>query len=125
MKSAKDYLDAANSEVTRIPSAEAVKMHADGAAVFVDVRDSGDIAKSGTVAGAVRVPRGFIEFAADDSTPYHNPVFKKDAKLALICGAGGQAALAGKTLKEMGFEDVVNVGGFNDFKEAGGATEEG
>jgi rhodanese-related sulfurtransferase len=33
------------------------------------------------------------------------------------------AALAGKTLKEMGFENVVNIGGFNEWVEAGGPVE--
>jgi rhodanese-related sulfurtransferase len=33
------------------------------------------------------------------------------------------AALAGKTLKEMGYERVINIGGFNAWKEAGGPTE--
>ncbi len=123
MKSAKDYLDAANGEVPRISSEDAVAKHAAGGATFIDVRDSADIAASGTIAGAERVPRGFIEFAADPNTQFHKPFFEKDAELCLICGAGGQAALAGKTLKDMGYSNVVNVGGFNDWKEAGGPTE--
>ena len=48
---------------------------------------------------------------------------QKDADLVLICGAGGQAALAGKTLKEMGFQNVSNVGGFAAWKDAGGPVE--
>ena len=44
----------------------------------------------------------------------HNLKLKKDQKIALVCGAGGQAALAGKTLHDMGYTDVVNVGGFKD-----------
>ncbi|MGB3687735.1 MAG: rhodanese-like domain-containing protein [Jannaschia helgolandensis] len=124
MKSAKDYLEAANAEVPRIKAAEAIAHHKDADATFVDVRDSADIAKTGTIAGAVRVPRGFIEFAADDASPYHNAALKKDAKLYLVCGAGGQAALAGKTLTEMGFSSVTNVGGIGDWKEAGGAMED-
>ena len=64
------------------------------------------------------------EFAADDATDYHNPALKKDAELYLVCGAGGQAALAGKTLKDMGFQNVTNVGGFPDWKAAGGPSED-
>jgi rhodanese-related sulfurtransferase len=124
MKSAKDYLEAANDAVPRIPGGEAIAHHG-GDAVFVDVRDSGDIAKSGTIAGAVRVPRGFIEFAADPDTQFHNPALTHDAELYLVCGAGGQAALAGKTLKEMGFRNVTNIGGIGEWKDAGGPMEEG
>ena len=124
MKTAKDYLDQANAEVPRVPAEEALRRHAAGDALFVDVRDSGAIAKTGTIAGAQRVPRGFIEFAADDATPYHNPALRKDAAIYLVCGAGGQAALAGRTLKEMGFTDVHNVGGIGDWKAAGGPMED-
>lgn len=123
MKTAQEYLDAANAEVTRITAQEAIEKHAAGHATFIDVRDSGDIAKSGTIAGAHRVPRGFIEFAADPNTKFHNPIFQKDAELCLVCGAGGQAALAGKTLKDMGYTHVINVGGVPDWKEAGGPME--
>ena len=125
MKSAKHYLEEANAAVTRIPSEEAVTIHKEKGGVFIDVRDSGDIAKSGTIKGALRIPRGFIEFAASEDMPFHNKALTKDADIYLVCGLGGQAALAGKTLKEMGYTSVTNVGGFNDWKEAGGPTEEG
>lgn len=124
MKSAKDYLDDANAVVTRIPSKDAVERHAQGGGVWIDVRDSGDIAKSGTITGAKRVPRGFIEFAADPDLSHHKDFMQKDAEIFLVCGAGGQAALAGKTLKDMGYKNVTNVGGIGDWKEAGGPTED-
>lgn len=124
MKTAKEYLDEANREVPRVPVEEAMKRHAGGGALFIDVRDSAAIAKTGTIAGAARVPRGFMEFAADESGQYHNPVLRKDAEIYLVCGAGGQAALAGKTLKEMGFGKVHNIGGIGDWKAAGGPMED-
>jgi rhodanese-related sulfurtransferase len=126
MKTAMDFLDEANAVVPRLSTEEAIALHQAGGAVFVDVRDSGAIADSGTIAGAERVARGMIEFVADPAMEaFHNPKLAKDAKIALVCGAGGQAALAGKTLKDMGFADVVNVGGFGDWEAAGGPTEAG
>lgn len=123
MKTANDYLNAAHADVPRISSEEAIAKHKAGGVTFIDVRDSADIAQSGTIAGAERVPRGFIEFAADPETKFHKPFFQKDAPLCLVCGAGGQAALAGKTLKDMGYTDVTNIGGVPDWKEAGGPME--
>lgn len=124
-KSAKDYLSEANETVTRIPASEGIARHAEGGKLFVDVRDSADIAKTGTIKGALRVPRGFIEFAADPAMEkFHNPAFQKDADIYLVCGLGGQAALAGKTLKEMGYPNVTNAGGIGDWKEAGGPVED-
>lgn len=123
MKTAQDYLEEANAVVKRITPEEGIAYHGKPNSVFVDVRDSGDIAKSGTVEGAVRISRGFIEFAADSNTPHHNPAMQKDANIFVLCAVGGQAALAGKTLKDMGYTSVTNIGGFNDWKEAGGPTE--
>ncbi|MDH5798090.1 MAG: rhodanese-like domain-containing protein [Paracoccaceae bacterium] len=124
MKTAKDFLEEAHNSVKRIPTEEGIERHKKGDTVFVDVRDSSDIAKSGTIAGALRVPRGFLEFAADSNTQFHREQLKKDADICLVCGAGGQAALAGKTLQEMGFTSVYNVGGIGDWKAAGGPVED-
>lgn len=123
MKSAKDYLDEANAAVPRITGEEAVKHHGDENAVFVDVRDSSSITETGTIAGAERIARGMIEFMADPETQLHNPAMQKDADIYVVCAAGGQAALAGKTLKDMGYTSVTNIGGIGEWKEAGGATE--
>lgn len=125
MKTAQDYLAEANAVVPKIEFDDAVAKHAAGKTVFIDVRDSGDIAQTGTIAGAERIARGMMEFAADPDTPFHNPKLTKDADIVLICGKGGQAALAGKTLKDMGYENVSNAGGFPDWKEKGGPSEDG
>ena len=123
MKTAKDFLDEAHAVVPKISAEDGIAKHAAGGAVFLDVRDSSDVAKSGTIAGAVTIPRGMIEFAADPNTPFHETRLDPDAEIVLVCGAGGQAALAGKTLKDMGFKHVSNVGGFKDWKDAGGPTQ--
>ena len=124
MKKAQDYLDEANAVVPKISIEDGIEKHKAGKSVFIDVRDSADIAASGTIAGAETIARGMMEFRADDTHTLHNPVLKKDADIVLVCGAGGQAALAGKTLVDMGFQSVSNVGGFKAWKEAGGPTEE-
>jgi len=123
MKNSKDYLSEANALVERVSVEEGIDLHKNNGAVFVDVRDSAAIAESGTINGALRIPRGFIEFAADPDSPFHNAELNRDATIILVCGAGGQAALAGKTLKEMGYESVRNIGGFADWRDAGGETE--
>ena len=123
MKSAKDYLAEANAVVPRISAEEAMKHYGEAGALFIDVRDSAAISKSGTIKGALRIPRGFMEFSADETSPYYNAALKRDAHIYLVCGAGGQAALTGKVLKEMGYDKVVNIGGFGDWEKAGGPTE--
>ncbi|MDB2391147.1 rhodanese-like domain-containing protein [Alphaproteobacteria bacterium] len=123
MKRAQDYLAEANAVVPKISPEDAIAKHEAGNTLFIDVRASKAIDESGTVAGAIRIDRGFIEFAADDSTPHHHASLTKNAEIILICAAGGQAALAGKTLKDMGYENVSNCGGISDWIAAGGKTE--
>lgn len=124
MKTAKDYMEAANADVPRMDASAAIEKFNAGGGTFIDVRDSAAIAQSGTIKGAHRIPRGMIEFRADPAVEaMYDPVFQKDAAIYLICGAGGQAALAGKTLVDMGYGNVTNIGGFAAWKEASGAVE--
>ena len=119
MKTAKEYLAEANAVVPRISSDDGIAKHDAGKSLFIDVRDSGDIVKSGTIAGALRIPRGFLEFAADENLPYFNANLSKDADIVLVCAAGGQAALAGKTLKDMGYKKISHIdGGFHAIKQS-------
>jgi rhodanese-related sulfurtransferase len=64
-----------------------------------------------------------LEFRADPDSPLHDAAFDRAKTIILYCASGGRAALAGKTLKDMGYRDVRNLGGFKDWVEAGGAVE--
>ena len=120
MKTAKDYLDEANAVVKKIDFDAALQKHNSKSAVFIDVRDSGDIAKTGTITDALKIQRGLIEFVADEATKLYNDALKKDSEIILVCGAGGQAALTGKTLIDMGYTNVSNVGAIRDWEKNGG-----
>ncbi|MEC7208993.1 MAG: rhodanese-like domain-containing protein, partial [Pseudomonadota bacterium] len=85
MKSAQDYLAEANAVVPKIETKDGIAKHGQDNVVFVDVRDSAAIAGTGTIAGAVRIPRGFIEFAADEATQFHHPQMDKAAEIILVC----------------------------------------
>jgi rhodanese-related sulfurtransferase len=123
--SVKQLLAAANEAVPRITPDEARRLMADADALVVDVRDGTEVAKTGKIKGAVNVSRGMIEFRADAETPYHDAAFRKDRPVILYCASGGRSALAGKALKEMGYERVHNLGGFKEATEAGLETEPG
>ena len=124
MKTLKDYMEEANAAVPRISSEEGIALHQQGNSVFVDVRDSNSLRDTGTIDGAYHVPRGMVELSADPATPFYKPFFQKDEQICLVCGGGVMAAMAGKTLKEMGYANVINVGGIADWKEAGGPCED-
>ena len=118
----KDMLAAANAVVEKVDHATAKSLIADGALV-VDVRDAPELEAAGKVPGAVHVSRGMLEFRADPASPYHDARFAADRPVLVYCASGGRSALAGKTLKDMGFARVFNIGGFKDWVEAGGEVE--
>ena len=120
MKTSKDYLEEANRVVRKIDFSEALMKHTKKNAIFIDVRDSSEIAKTGSITDSLKIQRGLIEFAADESTKLYNSKLKKDTEIILVCGAGGQAALTGKTLVEMGYKNVANVGAIGDWEKNGG-----
>ena len=119
---AKQLLEAANAAVPKISGKEAQEMVAKGA-LLVDVRDGTEVAASGKAAGAVHVQRGLLEFKADPDSPTADKNFARDKTVILSCGSGGRAALAGKLLKDFGYDKVYNLGGFKDWVEAGGKID--
>ena len=119
----KQMLEAANAAVPRVTPTQAREMISNGNTLVVDVRDAGEVQKSGKVAGAVNVSRGMLEFRADPESPYHDPSFTRDKTLIVYCASGGRSALAGKLLKDLGYERVYNLGGFKDWAESGGAID--
>ena len=123
MTGVKQMMEAANAAVPKIAAADAQAMIAEGDALVVDVRDHQEVAASGRIAGAVNVSRGMLEFRADPQSPYHDPAFAKDKTVILYCASGGRSALSGKTLKDMGYERVYNLGAFKDWEAGGGAVE--
>lgn len=125
MISVKAMLEQANAAVPKITPAEARNELANASTLIVDVRDAPEIEKSGKIAGAIHVSRGMLEFRADAQSPYHDPRFTQDKTIIVYCASGGRSALAGKTLKDMGYRKVLNLGAFKDWAESGGATESG
>ena len=120
--SVKQMLEAANAAVPKISPAQAKEMIGKGA-VVLDVRDAPEIEKSGKIPGALNISRGMLEFRADPDSPYHDKALARDKTVILYCASGGRSALVGKTLKDMGYQKVFNLGGFKDAGEAGAPTE--
>ena len=119
----KQMMEAANAAVRRVTVAQAREMIAKGNTLVVDVRDAPEVEKSGKVAGAINVSRGMLEFRADPESPYHDKNFAKDKTVIVYCASGGRSALSGRVLKDMGYEQVYNLGAFKDWADAGGPID--
>jgi rhodanese-related sulfurtransferase len=114
----------ARSEVTVLSPKDAQqKMQSDSNAVLVDVREPSDLNPLGIIPGALNVPLGVLPLRADQELPERLREAKlqnRDAQVITTCGGGGQAALAAKLLKDMGFNKVAMIdGGTTGWKDAG------
>lgn len=124
IKPAKDLVTAANAAVEKVSVDEAAALVGKDDVVFVDVREPAEW-QAGHVPGAVHVPRGLLEFKADPSLPAaHEKALDPAKKLVVYCASGGRSALAAKTLKDMGYPNVINMtGGFGAWSQAGKPSE--
>jgi rhodanese-related sulfurtransferase len=118
-KSAGELVAAANAAIETMSIEDAKALVGGDDVLILDVREGEEVAK-GKIAGSVHVPRGLLEFIADAMSPMHNPALSTDKHVVVVCASGGRSALAGKTLKDMGFERVTNMlGGMNAWRDAG------
>ena len=123
MKTVQSMLAEADAAVPRISPEEAKALVGRPDVLFLDVREPAEVAASGKVPGAVAVPRGLVEFRADPASQAHDKAFDKSKTVVAYCASGGRSALVGKTLKDMGFTNVKNLGGFKGWLDAGGPVE--
>lgn len=123
--SLKELVAAANDSVPKITSDEARRLINKENALLVDVRDGTEVAASGKLERAKNVSRGMLEFKADATSPAHDPELDPRRPVILYCASGGRSALSGKTLRDLGFGRVFNLGGFKDASDAGFPVEPG
>nr|WP_294524123.1 rhodanese-like domain-containing protein [uncultured Rhodopila sp.] len=119
----KDLMSTARAAVPAIAPAAAEELVRNAGALVLDVRDGTEVAASGKLKGALAISRGMLEFRADPAVPTYDPALRKDRPVLLYCASGGRSALAGKTLLDMGFTDVRNLGGFKELAESGWPVE--
>jgi sulfur-carrier protein adenylyltransferase/sulfurtransferase len=78
---------------------------------FIDVREPDEFA-AGHIPGARNYPRGFLEVRADlEHHKRDSWLEDRERKMILYCGGGHRSALAGKTLREMGFRRILSLAG--------------
>ncbi|EED32360.1 rhodanese domain protein [gamma proteobacterium NOR5-3] len=114
MKSAQDLVAEAKASVVEVPleQAESAVTAAD---VLIDVREGNEF-REGHLAGAVNIPRGLLEFILSTDEALQD----RSRSVVLYCKSSGRAALAAKTMQEMGYLHVSSIeGGFDAWKNAG------
>ncbi len=123
MRTVQQMLAEAEAAVPRISAEDAKGLLGRADVVFLDVREPNEVATSGKVPGALTIPRGLVEFRADPASPVHDAAFDRAKTVVAYCASGGRSALVLKTLKDMGYENVRNLGGFKTGGDGGGEIE--
>lgn len=123
MKTVQQMLDEANAAIPRISVDDAKKLVGRADVLFLDVREPNEVAAAGKVPGAVAVPRGLVEFRACPGSQAHDKAFDKTKTVVAYCASGGRSAMVGKTLQDMGYTKVMNLGGFKGWVDGGGPVE--
>jgi len=123
IKSANDLVSNALLEIRTISADEALTLSNEGKCNIIDIREKGELDKTGRVENSNHIPRGMLEFWLDPEGPYFKSgKLDMTKEMVLFCAGGLRSALAAKSLKEMGFENVSHIdGGFaaisqSDFK---------
>lgn len=111
VRHASDLVAEARPDVVDVTPRDVADAIARGDALVVDLREAAERDASGTIPGAVHIPRGMLEFCADPATPYHVDGMQPDRRIILFCASGGRSTLAARTLQQMGYRDVAHLAG--------------
>lgn len=77
----------------------------------VDIREKEEVTATGTIPGAIHIPRGVLEFSVDPGSPTYLARFTPDSHVILVCDTGQRSALATETLSLLGFRHVAHLRG--------------
>ena len=96
-------VEAAREEISECSASDLPELIEQGA-VIIDVRENHEY-ESGHLSGAIHIGKGVIERDIEKFD------FPTSTKLVLYCGGGFRSAIAAKSLKEMGYGDVISLWG--------------
>ena len=113
-------LAGARDRLQRLDPAAAHDAVADGA-TLIDIRAQSQIARDGTIPGALLIQRNVLEWRLDPSSDVrHERAPGLEDHVILFCDAGWASSLAAVTLQELGFSRATDLdGGYQEWRRAG------
>lgn len=116
-KTMQDFVSAAKSQIQEVEIVEVEALLNEGYQVL-DVREPVEFA-AGTINGALNIPRGILEAAADHVIKKSEEMQDRDKKWLLFCASSARSSMATMVLQQMGFKHVKNInGGMKAWKDA-------
>ena len=113
----------ANELVKRLSYDESVDLINNTQTVIIDVREESEVYNLGVIKNAIHIPRGLIEFKLSPNSPNNPVLINDDTNILVYCAGGYRSALAAKSLLDLGFKNVYNLGGFQEWVESGGEIQ--
>ena len=113
----------ANDLVKRLSYDESVDLINNTQTVIIDVREESEVYNLGLIKNAVHIPRGLLEFKLSPNSPNNPILINDDTNILVYCAGGYRSALAAKSLLDLGFKNVFNLGGFQEWVESGGEIQ--
>jgi len=120
IKSSQTLVTEALSEVKTITADEALKLSNENKCTLIDIREKGELDKTGRIENSNHIPRGMLEFWLDPEGPYFKSgKIDMSKEMVLFCAGGVRSALAVKALKNMGYEKISHIeGGFGSISQS-------
>ncbi|GAB5381857.1 MAG: hypothetical protein Alis3KO_23550 [Aliiglaciecola sp.] len=113
----KHYVDDIRATITEVSVADLVTRLQDFNLV-IDIREPQELAE-GVIAGSIAIPRGLLEASIGEHIKDCDDAEASALPILLYCRSGARSALAARTLREMGFNNVYSLaGGINAWREA-------
>ena len=114
IKSLQTLVSEIMNQIKTISADEAYEMFQNENCNLIDIREINELENTGKVDGASHIPRGMLEVYLDSNSPvFQNGQLDQDKEFVLFCAGGVRSALAVKSLKDMGYQNVSHIdGGF-------------
>ena len=114
IKSLQTLVSEIMNQIKTISVDEAHEMFQNENCNLIDIREINELENTGKVDGASHIPRGMLEVYLDPNSPvFQNGQLDQDKEFVLFCAGGVRSALAVKSLKDMGYQNVSHIdGGF-------------
>jgi rhodanese-related sulfurtransferase len=122
-KNLETMLIEANKNVERLTYEETCNILKQPNTFIIDVREESEVANFGLIKNAIHIPRGLIEFKIELNSSNNPPGINNDSNLLFYCAGGFRSALAANTVKNLGFINVYNIGGFGEWVNNGGEIQ--
>ena len=104
-----------------LSTAQAIALTGRGDAAFIDLRETSECQKHGSIPGALHAPYGDLQNNIRAGGLLHELARRGDRRIVFYCAFGERSAMAVQAAQDAGLSAAVHIeGGIDAWKKAGG-----